>query len=337
MACQLQSNWRHHPAARDSMARGPLYQQGYNPQFSGHETFPLRYGWLKKAFDRVLKTEDQPENRLACWGDDAIARFGVGKNMVTSMRHWAKAAHVIEEPSVNSARTTDLGRLLFGPKGLDPYMEHPATLWLIHWQLAAREEKTTWFWAFSHYSAITFERSELVKKLGRLAKDRAWLRAATNTIENDVRCFIKTYVARQPSGNTGHDDALESPLTELGLIKAVGKKDGFRFVRGPKTTLGDGVFTYALVDFWSRYSPNATTLSFEAIAHAPGGPGRVFLFDENDVADRLAVLDDVTGGAFRWSETAGLKQVVRTLDINDEAALSWVPGDFGMPAGKAAA
>ena len=318
------------------MARGPLYQDGYNPQFSGHETFPLRYGWLKKAFDRVAETADQPENRAACWDDDAIARFGVGKNMVASMRHWAKAARVIEETGANTVWTTELGRMLFGPNGLDPYMEHPATLWLIHWQLAAREEKTTWFWAFSHYPAITLERDGLVKKLDRLAKDRNWSRVANTTIKNDVACFIRTYVARQPSGKTGHDDALESPLTELGLIKSIGKKDGFRFVRSPKTTLGDGVFTYALIDFWSRYS-NAATLSFEAIAHAPGGPGRVFLFDENDVADRLASLDEVTGGALRWSETAGLKQVVRNIDNSEHTALSWVSDDYGALAGKEAA
>ena len=318
------------------MARGPLYHEGYNPQFSGHETFPLRYGWLKKAFDRVAETEEEGENRAACWDEDAIARFGVGKNMVASMRHWAKAAGVVREPASNSVRTTELGRLLFGPTGLDPYMEHPATLWLIHWQLAAREEKTTWFWAFNHYPAITFERESLVKKLDRLAKDRNWSRVANSTIKKDVACFIRTYVARPPSGKTGHDDALESPLTELGLIKAVGKKDGFRFVRGPKTTLGDGVFTCALIGFWLRYS-NAATLSFEAIAHAPGGPGRVFLFDENDVADRLAALGEVTGGALRWSESAGLKQVVRSIDIDDRSALSWIRSDYGALARKEAA
>ena len=318
------------------MVRGPLFQDTYNPQFSGHETFPLRYGWLKKAFDRVAETEDQPENRVSCWGDDAIARFGVGRNMVSSMRHWAKSAGVVKEPAINSVRTTELGRLLFGPTRLDPYMEHPTTLWLIHWQLAAREDKTTWFWAFNHYPAITFERDSLIKRLDRLTKDRNWSRVANKTIKNDVACFIRTYVARPPSGKTGHDDALESPLTELGLIKAVGKKDGFRFVRGPKTTLGDGVFTYALIDFWSRYS-NAATLSFEAIAHAPGGPGRVFLFDENDVADRLAALDDATDGALRWSETAGLKQVVRNIDIDDESAMSWIRSDYGSLTEKEAA
>ena len=319
------------------MARGPLYQDGYSPQFSGHETFPLRYGWLKKAFDRVVETEDQPDNRSACWDDHAIAGFGVGKNMVASMRHWAKATGIIVESEANSVRTTVLGGLLFGPNGLDPYMENPATQWLIHWQLAAHESKTTWFWVFGHYPAIMFERDGLIKRLDRLARDRNWSRAANATIKNDVACFIRTYVARQPSGKTGHDDALESPLTELGLIKAIRKKDGFRLVRGPKTTLGDGVFTYALIDFWSRYTPTAATLSFEAIAHAPGGPGRVFLFDENDVDDRLAALDDVTDGALRWSETAGLKQVVRNIDLNEEAALSWIRGDYGGPAEREAA
>ena len=310
------------------MARGPLYQDGYHPQFSGHETFPLRYGWLKKAFDRVAETEDEPGNRAACWDDEAIARFGVGKNMVASMRHWAKVAQVIGEPGANSVKTKELGRLLFGPQGLDPYMEHPATSWLVHWQLAARAEKTTWFWAFSHYPAITFDRDIFVNKLDRFVASRPWPRVANTTLKNDVACFIRTYVARHLSGKVGHDDALESPLTELGLIKAVGKKDGFRFIRGPKTTLGDGIFVYALIDFWLRYS-NASTLSFEVIAHAPGGPGRVFLFDENDVADRLAALDEITGGALRWSETAGLKQVVRDIDIDEDTALAWVPGDYG--------
>ena len=311
------------------MPRGPLFQDTYRPRFSGHETFPLRYGWLKKVYDRVAETEHDDGNRAACWSDDAIARFGVGKNMVASMRHWAKSVGVITEPNSHSVKTTQLGQKLFSAGGLDPYMEHPATLWLIHWQLAAQPEKTTWFWAFSYYPAITFDRDGFRNKLRRLAKDRVWSRVATTTIKNDVACFIRTYVGRQPSGRAGLDSAVESPLTELGLIKAIGKRDGFRFVRGPKSTLGDGVFVFALIDFWVRYYGNVATLAFEAIAHAPGGPGRVFAFDENDVADRLVVLDEVTDGALRWSETAGLKQVVRNIEIEDEETrLSWLPRDY---------
>lgn len=317
------------------MARGPLFQENYRPQFSGHETFPLRYGWLKKSFDAIQATEGEPENKSVFLGDDAIARFGVGKNMVASMRHWAVAAGIIAETQGSGViRTTDLGQKLFGARGLDPFMEHPATLWLLHCQLAACPEKTTWFWAFNHYTAITFDREHLVKGLDKLAKERGWSRVAGTTIKNDVACFVRTYVA-QPSGQAGHDDALESPLTELSLIKAVGKRDGFRFVRGPKSTLGNGVFVYALVDFWSRFS-KAATLSFEAIAHEPGGPGRVFLLDENDVVDRLTALNDVTGGVLRWSETAGLKQVVRDVDLNLDIALRYVDMDYAGTGQEAA-
>lgn len=310
------------------MARGPLYQDNYRPQLSGHETFPLRYGWLKKVFDEIETPQGQPKNKSVFLAEDSIARFGVGKNMVASMRHWAVAAEIITESSrSNLIHTTELGRRLFSDEGLDPFMECPATLWLVHWNLAARPEKTTWFWAFNHYPAQAFNREHLVKGISRLATERGWSRVAATTIKNDVACFVRTYVAQQPSAKSGHDDALESPLIELGLIKSTGKRDGFRFVRGPKPTLGDGTFVYALIDFWSRHSESAT-LSFEAIAHEPGSPGRVFLLDENDVADRLSMIEEVTDGNLKWSETAGLKQVVRDADLDFASALSYVDRDF---------
>lgn len=319
------------------MARGPLFDDDYRPQLSGHETFPLRYGWLKKVFDAIEATEDQKENKSIFLDDDAIARFGVGKNMVASMRHLANATGIIEETQgSNLIRTTELGRKIFSANGLDPYMEHPTTLWIFHWHLAARPEKTTWFWAFNHFPAVTFEREHLVKGITRLAKERAWPRVAATTIKNDVACFVRTYVAQRPSAQAGNDDALESPLTELGLIKPIGKRDGYRFVRGPKSSLEDGVFVYALLDFWSRYSGTAT-LSFEAIAHAPGAPGRIFLLDENDVADRLMSLDEATGGALQWSETAGLKQVVRDPELSFRSILSYIDNDYAGDSRREAA
>ena len=136
----------------------------YRPQFSGHETFPLRYGWLKKAFDAVLGTEEEGDNRHVFTGSDAIAKFGVGKNMVASIRHWSTVTEIIEDmPGQNRIATTKLGKLIFGAEGLDPYMEHPATAWLLHWNLCGRDTKTTWFWAFHYYPAASFERDTLVK------------------------------------------------------------------------------------------------------------------------------------------------------------------------------
>lgn len=319
------------------MTRGPLYADGYRPQLSGHETFPLRYGWLKKAVDAAADAQAAGRGESVFLAEDAIARFGVGKNMVASIRHWAKAAGVIDESADAGAAPTPLGRRLFGPGGLDPYMENPASAWMIHWRLCANPRKTAWFWAFNHFPALLFERAVLVRGLQKLAEDRGWRRVAASTIRSDVACFVRTYAARAPSGKAGREDTLESPLSELGLLRPTDGRDGFRFVRGPKPSLGAGVFCYAVTDFWSRLPDDRNTLSFEALAHEPGSPGRVFLLDENDLAERLAALDRTSGGLYQWSETSGLKQLTRRRAATGEEALGFLAADYAPRNGKAAA
>jgi hypothetical protein len=62
-----------------------------SPAFSGHETFPFRYAWLKKGVDAVI------QNPSVFSDDRAMIVLGVGKNMVHSIRHWCWAARLIEE------------------------------------------------------------------------------------------------------------------------------------------------------------------------------------------------------------------------------------------------
>src|SRR5260370_33784472 len=90
--------------------------------FSGHETFPFRYPWLKKGFDAAL------EDGNVFLRDDAVTTLGVGKNMVRSIRHWCLAAGVLVENlgGGGALPTADLGSLLLGDDGLGPYLEDPA-------------------------------------------------------------------------------------------------------------------------------------------------------------------------------------------------------------------
>ena len=81
----------------------------------------------------------------------------------------------------------------------------------------------------------------------------------------------------------------------------------------------------------------AQTLSFEAVAHEPGSPGRVFLLDENSVVDLLSEIEEASGGAYGWSETAGLKQLVRNWEISRGEALAFVENDFRRNMRKEAA
>ena len=314
------------------MARGPLYHPTYKPLLSGHETFPLRYGWLKKAYDATAASAAELNNRRTVFlADDSIARFGVGKNMVASIRHWATTAGIIADlpGGDNQIIPTPLGDLIFGPKGRDPYMEMPISLWLVHWHLAGMPTKTSWYWAFNHFTAKAFRRDDLVSGLLKLAIHQGWKKAAETTLRRDVECFVQTYVS-QPAGAQGAlEDNLESPLAELALIRLIGKRNDYQFVRGAKPTLTSGVFAYALNSFWNSIG-TSRTLSFEMVAHEPGSPGRVFLLDETDLTERLASLESHTRGQFRWSETAGLKQVIRERALSDEQALQFVESDFGQ-------
>ena len=316
------------------MNRGRLYQPDYRPKLSGHETFPLRYGWLKKAFDTVLDADRSEIERSIFLDDDAIALFGVGRNMVASIRHWATVAGIVDE---NGRKPTSLGRLLFSSvDGLDPYMEDPTTAWLVHWKICGNDHNTTWYWAFGYYPSTNFERGALVRGLEKLSREQNWRHASLTTIKNDVACFLRTYTSHLHSAKASHEDSLESPLAELGLIRSTGQRDGFRFIRGRKPTLGTGLFAYAVTEFWSRHT-RAQTLSFEALAHEPGSPGRVFLLDEDTLVDLLFEINDASGGIYAWSETAGLKQLIREREVDLDQAIGFLNQDYDHRIHRAAA
>lgn len=289
------------------MSRGPINEQDYRPQFSGHETFPLRYGWLKKAFDAV-RSATKEESKTLFSRPEAIADFGVGKNMVSSIRHWAINFGVIADQD-GLLETTALGERIFAPRGFDPFLENTSTLWLLHWKLASNPNKSTWYWSFNLLANRVFERAMLVQHLSKLAKEQGWQRASLATIKRDVDCFVRTYVPKPVSKKFGYEDSVECPLTELGLIKRLDSGDRFQFVYGAKSNLGMGVFLFALDEYWSEAKPN--TLSIETLAHGEGAPGRVFQLDESDLVYRFSEIEKCSNGFYRWSETAGLKQLIR--------------------------
>jgi hypothetical protein len=215
---------------------------------------------------------------------------------------------------------TELGHSLFGgERAWDPDMERPATAWLVQWQVAGNPHiTTTWFWAFNHLSAQNFDHETLSSTILQYCRARRWPRIADKTVERDVECFIRSYVPR--SDKNAGEDAFEPVLAELGLIRQVAGRL-YEFRRGPKPSLPDALFAYALNEFWDRYAPTASTLAVEAIAYEPGSPGRVFKLDENSVVERLTLLEDITRGRLVWSDTAGVRQVVRVKPITNPLSL----------------
>lgn len=280
---------------------------GIPAHFSGHETFPLRQMWLKKAFEQTSGGNFIPKSTFT--EESAIAAFGVGKNMVASIRHWALACGVVFERG-DGYQVGSLAGEILRDGGLDPYAESPSTAWLAHWQLAGRcYRSTTWYWLFNHVTAPTFTRQELEEPLSRYARELdPKHRLSVSTISRDLETCLRSYAPRAGGGSP--EDFAEPLLGELGLLQEV-HKGQFAFRRGPKASLHDGVFAYALIDFWDRTADGQSSLAFEAVAYAEGSPGRVFKLDEESIAQRLISLADFTGGKLAWTDSAGLRQVHR--------------------------
>lgn len=302
------------------MIRGPLANPEFRAQFSGHETFPLRHLWLKKAYDQVAATKAGAAPKSIFNDPEAIVTFGVGKNMVGAIRHWALTCGILEEVD-DHFYATALGDYLFADEiGVDPFLEAPATLWLLHWMMASTPERsTTWFYAFNHLTVQTFDHEAIAVPLRdyrdqQNARLKRKIRASNATIKRDVECFLRSYVATRHGKFT--DDIFEPALVPLGLIRAVSSRS-YQFRRGPKPTLPDGIFLYALNDFWSRHAPEQQTLSVEALTFEPGAPGRVFKLDEDALVERLARVEVTSRRAFIWSDTAGVRNVARRTENPD--------------------
>jgi len=293
-----------------------------SPQFSGHETFTFRYGWLKKAVDVVA--EDETVFRR----DDAITTLGVGKNMVRSIRHWGLATGLLEEnpERLNNRgrwiRPSWLGSLLLGAKGLDPYLEDPATLWLLHWQLASTPTgPTTWYWAFNELNDVEFTKEQLVTELQRVVKQAGWTRIAPSSLRRDVDCFVRTYAPSRITRTVVAEDTFDCPLTELGLLREIEPNRLYAFSRADHPSLPAGIVHYALLRYWDVQCPNRETLGFEEVAYRAGSPGRVFKLSEDALCAHLETLDDLTRGAMGYDTTAGLRQIYRRSAVDPVALL----------------
>lgn len=277
--------------------------------FSGHETFPFRYPWLKKGYDAVRV------NGSVFQQDDAITILGVGKNMVRSIRHWCLAAGLVEEAErrAGDPQPTPLGHWLFDDvTGRDPYLEDPATLWLLHWQIASNPRRaTTWYWTFSHFNEPEFTIDHLASAVHKWSQTLPGKEVAFNTVRRDAEVFVHTYVPTKASRGVMVEDSIDCPLVDLGLLSANTDGKSFRFRRGMQEDLPDGVLYYATLQFWESFEGSPGAVSISDLARQPGSPGRLFKIDESSLVGRYEQAEQLTDGYLRYNETAGLKQLYR--------------------------
>ena len=275
--------------------------------FSGHETFPLRFTWLAKAVEAVLA---DPE---AFRDEAAIATFGVGRNMVRSIRHWALATGVLE-PAASGLAPTDLGAAVFAPDGTDPYCEDPGTHWLLHWRLCRDADRATlWHVVFGHGRGGPLDLGAAREALDPWLAAHGEAPPSEATLKRDLLCLVNTYAPRR---SAALEDAVGSPLAGLGLAPGVGLREGRR------PSLSPAVFAHAALDFWERAHPEAETLAVSRLLHAPASPGRVFRLSESAAHDLVTRAEALPEPPFRYASTAGVEQLYRAPGATASAALA---------------
>ena len=83
--------------------------------FSGHESFPCRYGWLPKLYEAV---EQEPE--IFSSDERALLALGLGRNMVKALRFWGDVFGLLQIDKGVASNTRLARRLLDPLEGLDP-------------------------------------------------------------------------------------------------------------------------------------------------------------------------------------------------------------------------
>ena len=122
-------------------------------KLQGHEKFPLREGWTNKALKII---PDMPDVFLK---KDATDMFGIGSNMVKSLRYWMRAFGLTIENGSAGTELTEMGELI---AAYDPYLENPFSLWIMHSFISKnKEEATTWFMYFNHCDADDLTKNEI--------------------------------------------------------------------------------------------------------------------------------------------------------------------------------
>ena len=284
--------------------------------FTGHDTFPLRHGWLEKAYYAVEKNNENPFST-----DKAIIELGVGKNMVNAIRHWALATNFIIRTDKGYAHSKYAQQLLNDE--VDPYLESIGSLWKIHYELCKKRSCTTVYWLFSLLNTPAFSKEYLELKLQEFAAENGKPVNKIKSLKADINVVLAMYCRPQNAKGFKEED-ISSPLAELNLIRKA-EDNRFTVNTGPKTSLPQGLFISSIVDFWEaqneRAGFNSNSIRVDSLLYGPSTPGRIFALSENELTDRLHDLHIQTDGALQLSETAGILQIFKNSSKYDPKKL----------------
>jgi hypothetical protein len=281
--------------------------------FARHETFHPRFGWLKKGFDGASEDgEFFPR-------ENASIRLGVGKNMVKAIKYWCVAFKVLAEIQHKGSRNhrvvpTELGEKLLGKNGWDPFLENPASLWLLHWNLVqAPCLATSWAFTFGIFRRNEFTAEDLVKALAdHVLEKNPSATTLESSLRKDVNCLIRMYAQQRFHKGSG-EESIDSPFVDMELIRTSIDGKSLYFTVGSKHSLPSEIILAACLEFTYRQKLGSNTVSISRLLYDVGSPGMIFKLTENALYGAIEECASRNKEVV-LSDTAGLIQLSFTRD-----------------------
>lgn len=277
-------------------------------KFRGHETFSIRKGWLNKG----IKNVKQNPSIFVSKEENPMDIFGIGSNMVKSLRYWLQATNLTSEP--NSGKRiqtlTDLGNIIYDN---DPYFEEIGSLWLVHYELATNKElATSWYIFFNELDSIEFNDDDFYRKVRKYVTmiDSNKI-PASRTVNDDFKCIINTYFSktRLSDAKINPEDNVSCPLTELGLIDYVTTANGMRVYRKVTPNIDNIPNTIAMA-ILIKSADGDKEIKISTIQNDKNNLGKVFNLDIISLLNLLYRLESEE--YIKVVRTAGL-DVIRIL------------------------
>ena len=246
---------------------------------------------------------------------DAVAKLGVGKNMVSSIRFWLRAFGLTKADELQS-----ISRYIFDSGGgRDPFAEDLNTLWLLHFLLISSEVASIYNLLFVEYQREKkeFSRSELLSFVKRKCSVPEQKNVYNdNTVRKDIGVLLKNYVA--PKNLKAIED-FSSLLIALGLIidtgkQSTSKEEIYTFKISEFSDIASEIILFALI----KMKGHDRTVSFDVLQQL----SLIFGMPMTTLIDVIRSLEFSFPNTLVFTDNSGIKNVQFLRDIDEKEALN---------------
>ena len=272
-------------------------------RLQGHEKFGLREGWLTKGLNEV----DNPKYDNVFLEKDAAEIFGIGNNMVKSLRYWMRVFGLTND---SGTELSPFGKLVAKK---DKYIEDTFTLWIMHSKIAKDiHNATSWYMYFNRCDADDLDKSQINSILYReISKYAPEKKISEKSLESDVDVLLNMYSKRKE--NDDPEDKNISPFSQLALVKNAGGE--YSKTHPSAKHFSELIVLYEIASMLCEED----SLSIDELINGEMGLHRIYNLSGVAANDYLDKLD--AAGYIKVDRTAGLDVIYPLKALDSDAIL----------------